>query len=393
MSAIMDKIKAVFFEKARPLSSGFYSFSAPPESELPYRLHLRIDANAEGVLIINASTVLHLNQTATEFAYHFIKQTPKNEVVQSFIDRYQTSYSDAQRDYESFFERIETLINMPDLDPVTYLDIERENPFDHALSAPYRLDCALTYNLSSSNGEGISPQRRVERELTTEEWKKVATTAWEAGIPHLVFTGGEPTTRPDLVDLLQYSQDLGQVTGLITDGVKLSDWDYLERLLNAGLDHLQITFDPHLDSVWQALKNALDEDIHVTAHMTVNEENAELIEKVMNELKELGLENISLSSSSINLLEKTRYLRDLSAELGFNFIWNLPVPYSQYNPVSQETQKVNEIPEGAGVGWLYIEPDGDVLPTQGINQVIGNMVTDDWATIWEKARQQVKESS
>ncbi len=393
MSAIMDKIKAVFFEKAKPLSPGFYSYSAPPESEHPFRLHLRIDANSEGILIINASTVLHLNQTATEFAYHFIKQTPEDKVLQSFIDRYQTSYLDAQRDYESFFERIETLINMPDLDPVTYLDIEREKPFDHELSAPYRLDCALTYNISSGIGEGISPQKRVERELTTEEWKSIASKAWNAGIPHLVFTGGEPTTRTDLVDLLQFSQDLGQVTGLITDGLKLTNKDYLDQLLNAGLDHLQITFDLRQESAIKAIKNALDEDIHVTVHLTVNEENVEMIEKALIELKEFGLENISLSSSSINLLEKTKYLRDRSAELGYNFIWNLPVPYSQYNPVALETQKVNEIPEGAGIGWLYIEPDGDVLPAQGINEVLGNMIADDWAAIWDKARQQVKERS
>jgi len=391
MSAILDKIKAVFFDKAKPLSPGFYSFTAPPDSDLPLRLYLRIDSNAEGILIINAATILHLNQIATEFAFHFIKQTPRPQVLQSIIDRYQTSYSEAQQDYDSFLEKIETIINVPDLDPVTYLDFDREKPFNSELSAPYRLDCALTYSLANASEDNLSPHDRVDRDLTTEEWKAIALKAWNAGIPHLVFTGGEATTRSDLAEILQYSQDLGQVTGLITDGLKFVDPHYLDQLLDAGLDHLLITMDPNLKSAWVALKNALDEDIHVTVHLTVNEENADKIESVLVELRESGLENISLSSNSIHLLEKTSSLRDRCAELGLNFIWNLPVPYSQYNPVTLETQAINEIPEGAGIGWLYVEPDGDVLPSQGINQVLGNILSESWESIWTNAKQYVKE--
>jgi len=37
----------------------------------------------------------------------------------------------------------------------------------------------------------------------------------------------------------------------------------------------------------------------------------------------------------------------------------------------------------AGRAWLYIEPDGDVLPAQEINQVLGNFLTDSWQKIWK----------
>jgi MoaA/NifB/PqqE/SkfB family radical SAM enzyme len=33
-----------------------------------------------------------------------------------------------------------------------------------------------------------------------------------------------------------------------------------------------------------------------------------------------------------------------------------------------------------------VEPDGDVLPAQGINKVLGNLLTDDWNTIWKKRK-------
>ncbi len=44
---------------------------------------------------------------------------------------------------------------------------------------------------------------------------------------------------------------------------------------------------------------------------------------------------------------------------------------------------MDNLPTGAGHAWLYIEPDGDVLPAQGINQVLGNILKDPWETIWQ----------
>jgi len=49
-----------------------------------------------------------------------------------------------------------------------------------------------------------------------------------------------------------------------------------------------------------------------------------------------------------------------------------------------ELAEFEETSQGAGKAWLYVEPDGDVLPAQGINQVLGNMLIDPWEKIWEK---------
>jgi MoaA/NifB/PqqE/SkfB family radical SAM enzyme len=34
---------------------------------------------------------------------------------------------------------------------------------------------------------------------------------------------------------------------------------------------------------------------------------------------------------------------------------------------------------------LYVEPDGDVLPAQGYNVVLGNLLRDSWESIWDHA--------
>ena len=60
------------FNAQEPIPAGIYTYQAPPDADLPYKLHLRVEPDGTGILIINASTVLHLNQTAVEFAYYVI---------------------------------------------------------------------------------------------------------------------------------------------------------------------------------------------------------------------------------------------------------------------------------------------------------------------------------
>jgi MoaA/NifB/PqqE/SkfB family radical SAM enzyme len=61
------------------------------------------------------------------------------------------------------------------------------------------------------------------------------------------------------------------------------------------------------------------------------------------------------------------------------------VPYSGLNPVALELQAAERgIPKGAGNAWLYVEPDGDVLPEQGVNRLLGNLLSDPWEKIWKK---------
>ena len=56
---IIDKLHA-YTEKLKPLSTGFYAYHTPQGATSQYRLHLRIEPDGEGVLIVNASSVLHL---------------------------------------------------------------------------------------------------------------------------------------------------------------------------------------------------------------------------------------------------------------------------------------------------------------------------------------------
>ena len=256
------------FSKVQPIPAGVYQRRWAPEDQPPYRIHLRLQPDGSGIMVVNAATVLHLNSTAAECAYHFIKGTEPREAAREIAARYRVSRSTALADFEYFSDRVQSLVGTTDLDPVSYLDFDRVDPHSADLSAPLRLDCALTYRLPPGTQAAYAPTKRVDRELETAEWTRILEKAWEAGIPHVTFTGGEATLREDLVDLIARAESIGQVCGLLTDGLKLTDKSYLEGLLQAGLDHILLILQPAREESWAALRTILPEDIFVTVHRT-----------------------------------------------------------------------------------------------------------------------------
>ncbi|MBE3117618.1 MAG: radical SAM protein [Candidatus Atribacteria bacterium] len=367
--------------QSKPLPAGTHTFQSGPD-EPAYRLHLRLLKDGSGILILNAATVLHLNATAAEFAYHMIKGSSPEATARQVARRYRINREEAQKDYMDFRDRLQTLIHTPDLDPTTFLDFERIAPHSHDLTAPLRLDCALTYRLSAGADASLAPTKRVDRELTTEEWQTIMDKAWAVGIPHITFTGGEPTLREDLPALIAHAEKIGQVTGLLSDGLKLADKAYLYTLLRTGLDHLLFILDPENDASWKALETVMLEDLFTTVHFTVTPKNVKKADEVLEKLAKLEVKSLSLTASDASLKDGMQKLREQAAGLGLTLHWDLPVPYSTDNPVAAEVVD-DEVPDGAGKVWLYVEPDGDVLPAQGeADKILGNFLRDPWEKIY-----------
>ena len=366
---------------AKPLPAETHTFQSGPD-EPAYRLHLRLLKDGAGILIVNAATVLHLNPTAAEFAFHMMRGTTPEETAKQIAQRYRINRTEAQKDYQDFRDRVQTMIHTPDLDPTTYLDFERVAPHSKDLTAPLRLDCALTYRLPAGTQTEYAPTKRVDRELTTAEWQTIMDKAWAAGIPHITFTGGEPTLREDLPALIAHAEKVGQVTGLLTDGLKLANKEYLNSLLQTGLDHLLFMLQPDDTASWEALETILPEDLFTTVHLTITPQNSRDARETLERLAKMQVKSLSLGASEESLHELLHNLHNQAASLGVTLRWDLPVPYSAENPVSHETIE-DEVPSGAGKAWLYVEPDGDVLPAQGkADQILGNFLKDPWDRIY-----------
>ncbi len=340
MAKWIDQLMGIFSKGTPilPIPPGMYQYQTPPEAENQYRLHLRLEPSGAGLLIINAHTTLHLNQTAAEFAYYTVKGYSEDDAFKEITNRYNIKPEQAKADYLDLVDKIQALVRTEDLEPVTYLNIERLDPYTAEISAPYRLDCALTYRMNESASKQAAPEDRVKRNLLSDEWKVILNKAWNAGIPHIVFTGGEPTLRPDLPDLVAYAESLGQVTGLLTDGLRLSNREYLHDLLNGGLDHIMILLDPQDEHSWEAVKDTLAEDIFVTIHLTIDDADPQHTNSVIDRLVKGGVKNLSLSTRSLEFKPTLKECSEYASAKGLSLVWDIPVPYSAFNPFNLEAE-------------------------------------------------------
>jgi pyrroloquinoline quinone biosynthesis protein E len=94
------------------------------------------------------------------------------------------------------------------------------------LQCPY---CSNPLDLERSNAE-----------LTASEWGETFRQAASIGALQLHLSGGEPTVRRDLEEILAYAVDAGLYTNLVTSAVLLTR-ERLQRLAEIGLDHVQVS--------------------------------------------------------------------------------------------------------------------------------------------------------
>jgi pyrroloquinoline quinone biosynthesis protein E len=89
-------------------------------------------------------------------------------------------------------------------------------------------------------------------ELLTEDWSRIFREAAELGILQIDFTGGEPLTRLDILDLVRSARVAGLYVNLITSGLPLDEVK-LASLVDAGLDHFQLSFQGASEEIAQEI--------------------------------------------------------------------------------------------------------------------------------------------
>jgi pyrroloquinoline quinone biosynthesis protein E len=108
---------------------------------------------------------------------------------------------------------------------------------------PLALVAELTYRCPLKCVYCSNPLEMAERsrEITIEEWKRVLTEARALGALQAHFTGGEPTAKKELVELVRHARSIDLYTNLITSGMGVTE-KALDELIAAGLDHVQLSF-------------------------------------------------------------------------------------------------------------------------------------------------------
>lgn len=109
------------------------------------------------------------------------------------------------------------------------------------LSLTERCNLRCTYCMPEQ-GVPLTPRSHL---LTADETIRLARLFVQAGIKKIRLTGGEPTLRPDLVDIVGGLNELRRLglekIGITTNGIAVTR--RLQSLKDAGLDHINVSLD------------------------------------------------------------------------------------------------------------------------------------------------------
>jgi radical SAM protein with 4Fe4S-binding SPASM domain len=385
---------------------GLYHYVHQAESERS-RVHLRVDADGSGVLIVNANRVVHLNPMAVHMAYLALEKRSPAQAVAELTRRYRVPADRVRQDWTTTRAQIDELVRPDGACPLHDLNLEVTAPFSASPSAPYRMDLALTYRCNDDCAHCYNARPRSFPELDTASWKRILDRVWQLGIPHVVFTGGEPTLRDDLAELVAHAEGNGQITGMNSNGRRLGDPDYLPALIGAGLDHVQITVESHDAAIhdrmvgrrgaWQqtiaGVRHAVDSPLFVMTNTTLLRENSGHLGELLDLLANMGVPTVGLNAliysgnglavrsglTESELPPLLELARERTQHHGQRLIWYSPTQYCHFDPMQLDLGVKGCT---AALYNMCVEPDGSVLPCQSYYQPLGNLLDSPWESIW-----------
>ena len=391
---------------AKDPSSKLYHYTRENHGEKS-RIHLRIDPDGTGTLIVNANRVMHLNRTGALMAHLLLEEKSEQEILTLVSSQYRTKSSVVRNDLSAFRIQLAELLRPDGACAIHELDLEAIMPFSARPSAPYRMDLAITYRCNNDCAHCYNARERNFPELDTAQWKKILDQLWALGVPHIVFTGGEATLRNDLPELIAHAESNGQITGLNTNARRLIDKKYVQQLVEAGLDHVQVTVEScdekthdemmrakgAFKQTIQGLKNVLETRLYVMTNTTMLRTNVHKIPETLDFLAELGVPTVGLNAliyAGQGLTVRTglheRELQPIldmalqkTTEHGQRLIWYTPTQYCNFDP-TQSNLGVKGCT--ASLYSMCIESNGNVLPCQSYYHPLGNLLTDSWDSIW-----------
>lgn len=398
------------------------------------RIHLVPPKNPlrePSVAILNGQDIIPVNPSWTVLLNNFIAQVnlyPNQPLAQEDLDRIvEQTVTDTCRIFprtprETIHDDLGAMLRAlmdvaygrkPETE-IGYLSLGEYAP---SMTAPHRMD--LMVSAMTKDGHWHCNQKCLHcyaagqpeaevKELTTAEWKRVIDQCRKANISQLTFTGGEPTMRDDLVELVDYAQWF--VTRLNTNGVNLTE-DLARALYDASLDSAQITFYSSVEATHNTLvgaqnyrktlaglENALKAGLSVSVNTPLCSLNAEEYVDTLKFLRDLGVGYVSCSSliltgnarekgSQATQLTEAQLTDTLSAAAAFCGENEMELSFTSPGWVKEETlQRLGlMVPScGACLSNMAVAPNGDVVPCQSwlSDKPLGNLLTDDWKHIW-----------
>ena len=302
-------------------------------------------------------------------------------------------------------------------EPIDYVPLGQYAPL---MRAPHRMD--LMVSAMTSGGHWNCNQKCIhcyaagqeqssEEELPTQAWKDIIDKCRSAGVTQVTFTGGEPTMREDLFELIEYARWF--VTRLNTNGIKLTR-EYCKRLHDVSLDSVQITFyscdedihnelvgAPRYNDTVAGIENALATGLNMSVNTPLCTVDRDYV-KTLKFLHDKGVVYVTCSglittgnaatpkSEQMQLSEDElkQILRDATS---FCYAHGMEISFTSpgwVEPGFCSDLGMNDPVCGACLSNMAVSPGGHVVPCQSwLNGcVLGDMRAERWEDVWNGDR-------
>ncbi|HWS22894.1 MAG TPA: hypothetical protein VN226_00460 [Anaerolineales bacterium] len=273
----MNLIKSIQTWLVPDLSTprGNYHATMFTETDRPYKLFLMVNGQGLGTLVINASTVVNLNQTSTDLIYHYIRGTDFDNTIQFMRKKYKQPENSMAKDYEELIDQIEAFLDVNDQAPRSELNKNEDYAGGN--------DDQMAWLLVDS----------VVEEPTTQVdiWKAKLDQAVQDGYPHIMLVGSDILKHVWIEKFVRYSEEIGVIVGISTRVVD-EDRPLLEKLISEGLDHLSVWIEKSEAVIDPILPWLVSKDLFVEAYLSKELQENEL-DKVLRNLGSLSIKNIS----------------------------------------------------------------------------------------------------
>jgi radical SAM protein with 4Fe4S-binding SPASM domain len=371
----------------------------------------------DNLLILRPNRVHYLNHTATDMLHTLYGQESVDvrSLVAEMAAQYGVPEAQIIQDLDSLLRSLSLVLQgrtgcAPSVKATPFGTHERKYPVLSEIALTYRCQNRCFFCYASSPDRG-----RVVPEMTTSEVKVVLDKIVDqARVPTVSFTGGEPTLRADLPELIAYARSRGLRTNLITNGIRSADEDYVALLAEAGLNSAQVSVEAGdaathdavvahpgaFERTIRGVGNLKAAGIHTHTNTTINARNLSALPALIDLLAEMrAVWAVPVEYLSMNMVIRTggavgvpdiSYdrigeivlgLKERAEEHDMRLVWYSPVPYCLFNPAAHG---LGSQACSAADGLLSIAPDGQVLPCSSFEQGIGNLAHEDFATIWHR---------
>ncbi len=351
------------------------------------RLHLRVEPDGSGLLVANARAALRLTPPGVIIARGLLEGWDEPAILADLAARYRdVTTAQLEHDLALVKLRLASLLDPAGQFPIFNLEDAAVSPYEAALMAP------LEATLPLASPERLRPL--LER-------------LWTVGIPHVTLAVPAAPNPDHLRDAVERAEDLGLICGVSGRATDLGAGGLLDGLIDAGLDHLSAFYagaDPVThDALFGAGDHERAADLFRHTESLALADVAQIplvpatvadLDETLLSLAELGVPNVAFyavatTDPAVTDAIQAEGLRQVAAmveeaadEAQVAYLWQPPL---ERDPALALAAQVARGPRCAGDVAVRVEADGAVIPPRGPARPAGNLLADDWATIWNHA--------